>query len=57
MDVDSKLVELAWLVASGRRVVEVFREGDETEVFEDPRSVQGTGPVSEFELVMALVWG
>jgi Uma2 family endonuclease len=49
--------ELAWLIDPERRVVEVYRVGDETEVHENPSSVQGTGPVRGFELVMARVWG
>jgi Uma2 family endonuclease len=49
--------ELAWLIDPTRRVVEVYRAGEETEVFEDPSSVQGSGPVRGFELVMARVWG
>jgi Uma2 family endonuclease len=49
--------ELAWLIDPQRRVVEVYRPGEPVEVFEDPTSVQGTGPVQGFELVMARVWG
>ncbi len=50
-------VELGWLIDPRRRVVEVYRAGEEPEVYQDPGSVQGTGPVSGFELVMARVWG
>jgi Uma2 family endonuclease len=49
-------VELAWLIDPKRRVVEVYRTGEEPEVQEDPTSVQGSGPVRGFELVMARVW-
>lgn len=49
--------ELAWLVDPSRKVVEVYRPGEETEVHQDPTSVQGDGPVRGFELVMARVWG
>jgi Uma2 family endonuclease len=50
-------VELAWLIDPRRRVVEVYRAGEEPEVHEDPTSVQGDGPVRGFELVMGRVWG
>ena len=50
-------VEVAWLIDPERRVVEVYRAGEAVEVFEDPTSVQGTGPVRGFELVMGRVWG
>ncbi len=49
--------ELAWLIDPERRVVEVYRPGEEPEMHEDPTSVQGTEPVRGFELVMARVWG
>jgi len=49
--------ELAWLIDPKTRVVEVYRHDDEVEVHQDPTSVQGSGPVRGFELVMARVWG
>jgi len=49
--------ELAWLVDPSRKVVEVYRLGEEAEVLAEPSSVQGSGPVVGFELVMARVWG
>ncbi len=49
--------ELAWLIDPERRVVEVYRPGEAPEVHEDPSSVQGTGPMRGFELIMARVWG
>ena len=49
--------ELAWLIDPERRVVEIYRPGESVEVFENPTSVQGTGPVQGFELVMGRVWG
>jgi Uma2 family endonuclease len=49
--------ELGWLIDPERRVVEVYRPGESVEVFEDPTSVRGTGPVRGFELVMGRVWG
>jgi len=48
--------ELGWLIDPERKVVEVYRPGESVEMFEDPTSVQGTGPVRGFELVMGRVW-
>jgi len=48
---------LGWLIDPERRVVEVYRAGESAEVWENPTSVQGTGCVSGFELVMGRVWG
>jgi Uma2 family endonuclease len=50
-------VELAWLVDPKRKVVEIYRPGEQPEIHQDPTSVQGDGPVAGFELVMARVWG
>lgn len=50
-------VELAWLIDPQRKVIEVYPAGDEAEVHQDPTSVQGTGPVRGFELVMDRIWG
>lgn len=49
--------ELAWLIEPKERRVTIYRPGQEAEVFEDPTSVQGTGCVAGFELVMERVWG
>lgn len=49
-------VELGWLIDPQRRVVEVYRAGEEAEVWEEPTSVMGTGCVSGFCLVMQRVW-
>lgn len=48
--------EVAWLIDPLRKVVEIYRPGDPREVLYDASSVQGTGPVAGFELVMARVW-
>jgi Uma2 family endonuclease len=48
--------EVAWLIDPERRVVEIYRPGESPEVLHEPSSVQGTGPVAGFELVMARVW-
>jgi Uma2 family endonuclease len=50
-------VELAWLIDPKRKVVEIYRADEPVEVLQDPSSVQGTGPVRGFELVMERVWG
>jgi Uma2 family endonuclease len=50
-------VELAWLIDPQRRVVEIYRKGEEPEVHENPTSVQGTGCISGFCLVMDRIWG
>jgi Uma2 family endonuclease len=49
--------ELGWLIDPERRVVEVYRPGEAVETHDDPTSVQGTGCVRGFELVMARIWG
>jgi Uma2 family endonuclease len=50
-------VQLGWLIDPLRRVVEIYRPGEAPEVHENPTSVQGTGCVSGFCLVMERVWG
>jgi Uma2 family endonuclease len=49
-------VELAWLIDPQRKVVEIYRPGEEPEIHEHPTSVQGTGPIAGFELVMGRIW-
>ena len=49
--------ELAWLIEPKARRVTIFRPEQEPEIYEDPTSVQGTGPVAGFELVMERIWG
>lgn len=64
-DVKNKMVEewiangaeLAWLIEPKVRRVTVYRPGHEPEVLDDPSSVQGSGCVAGFELVMSRVWG
>jgi Uma2 family endonuclease len=50
-------VELAWLIDPERRVVEVYRPNEASEIHEDPTSMLGTGSISGFCLVMNVVWG
>jgi Uma2 family endonuclease len=49
-------VEVAWLIDPNRKVVELYRAGEEPEIHQDPTSVQGSGPVRGFELVMERIW-
>jgi Uma2 family endonuclease len=49
--------QLGWLIDPIERTVTIYREGDEPEILHDPTSVQGTGGVAGFELVMGRVWG
>jgi Uma2 family endonuclease len=50
-------VKVGWLIDPQRKVVEIYRPGEEPEIHEQPTSVQGDGPVAGFELVMARIWG
>jgi Uma2 family endonuclease len=51
-------VELAWLVDPQRKVVEVYRAGQEKpDVLEGVTSVYGEGPVCGFVLELGKVWG
>ena len=49
-------VELAWLIDPQRKVVEMYRPGEDPEIHEQPTSVQGSGPVSGFALVLERIW-
>lgn len=47
---------LAWLIDPESQTVRVYRPGDEVELHQRPTSVQGSGPVAGFELVMERIW-
>lgn len=49
-------VEVAWLVDPKEKAVTIYRPGDQPEHLTHPTSVQGTGPIGGFELVMARIW-
>jgi Uma2 family endonuclease len=49
-------VEVGWLIDPQERTVAIYRVGEEAERLVDPSSVQGTGPVRGFELVMGRIW-
>jgi len=48
--------EVAWLIDPLEKAVTIYRPGDQPEHLAQPTSVQGTGPVSGFELVLARIW-
>lgn len=48
--------QLAWLIDPIEREVTVYRPDDSPEVHHEPSSVQGSGVIAGFELVMARVW-
>jgi Uma2 family endonuclease len=48
--------ELAWLIDPIERSVTIYRINEEPEHLTDPTSVQGTGPIPGFELVMSRIW-
>jgi len=48
--------EVAWLIDPIEKSVTIYRPGDEPEHLAQPTSVQGTGPIAGFELVMARIW-
>ncbi len=49
--------ELAWLIDPERRVVEIYRTGQEPETVEGASAVFGDGPVGGFVLELARIWG
>jgi Uma2 family endonuclease len=49
--------QVAWLIDPERQVVVVYRPGDQPEVHHHPSSVQGSGVIAGFELVMERIWG
>ena len=48
--------DLAWLIDPIEKSVTIYRAGDQPEHVAHPTSVQGTGPIAGFELVMDRVW-
>ena len=49
-------VELIWLIDPLEKTVTIYRPGDQPELLTQPTSVQGTGPIAGFELVLARIW-
>ncbi len=50
-------VELAWLIDPERKVMEIYRPGEPAEIHQNPTSIQGTGPICGFELILQRIWG
>jgi Uma2 family endonuclease len=48
--------EVAWLIDPIGRAVTIYRPGDAPEHLAHPTSVQGTGPIAGFELVLSRIW-
>jgi Uma2 family endonuclease len=48
--------EVAWLIDPIEKAVTIYRPGGQPEQHAHPSSVQGTGPIAGFELVMARIW-
>jgi Uma2 family endonuclease len=48
--------QLAWLIDPEQRTIFIYRSGEQPEILACPTSIQGSGPVAGFELVMARVW-
>ena len=49
-------VEVGWLIDPKEKSVTIYRPGEQPEVLAQPTSVQGTGPIAGFELVLARIW-
>jgi len=48
--------EVAWLIDPLEKAVTIYRPGEQPEHLAQPTSVQGTGPIAGFELVLARIW-
>ena len=48
--------EVAWLIDPLEKAVTIYRPGEQPEILTQPTSVQGTGPIAGFELVLARIW-
>ena len=48
--------ELAWLIDPERHAIAIYRPGETPELLHNPTSVQGTGPVAGFELILSRIW-
>ncbi len=48
--------EVAWLIDPIEKAVTIYRPGGQPEHLTHPTSVQGTGPIAGFELVMSRIW-
>ncbi|HWG17339.1 MAG TPA: Uma2 family endonuclease [Acidobacteriaceae bacterium] len=50
-------VQLGWLIDPFEKIITIYRPGAEPEEYVNPSSLQGTGPIAGFELVLQRVWG
>jgi Uma2 family endonuclease len=48
--------EVAWLIDPLEKAVTIYRPGEQPEHLAQPTSIQGTGPIVGFELVLARIW-
>ena len=48
--------QVAWLIDPEEKAVTVYHPGEQPEHLTHPTSVQGTGPIAGFELVMSRIW-
>jgi len=48
--------EAGWLIDPIEKAVTIYRPGEQPEHLAHPTSVQGTGPIAGFELVMSRIW-
>jgi Uma2 family endonuclease len=48
--------EIAWLIDPIEKAVTIYHPGEDPEHLTHPTSVQGTGPIAGFELVLARIW-
>jgi Uma2 family endonuclease len=48
--------EVAWLIDPIEKAITVYRPSAEPDHYANPTSVQGTGPIAGFELVLARIW-
>jgi Uma2 family endonuclease len=49
-------VQLGWLIDPENKTVTIYRSGEQPEFLAHPTSIQGSGIVAGFELVMARIW-
>ena len=49
-------VDVAWLIDPYEKAITIYRSGDAPEFHAHPTSVQGTGAIAGFELVLSRIW-
>ncbi len=48
--------EVAWLIDPIEKAITIYRPGESPDYLANPTSVQGTGPIAGFELVLSRIW-